>query len=230
MQKLINLNIGVLIDVSNEGYKPYKPKGLVSLDTNLKKVVIYNGKRIRRINTRFMEALYLKHLAENVQKHHSYAWGRNEKWLEIIRTLHRRSRSIVIDWSGKFAKYIVLKAKKTRTAIVLEDLERLWSSASRKSSSLADKLSRLAYRKLQQAIITKAIEYNVPIVFIGPRNTSATCPRCGNKLYYDYRLAICGNCGFMADRDSVGAINIYFKAIKLLAPYLGSRGTRLDEG
>jgi len=51
----------------------------------------------------------------------------------------------------------------------LEDLNRLWFNASRKSSSLADKLSRFAYRKLQLAIITKAIENNVLIIFINPK-------------------------------------------------------------
>jgi len=75
-----------------------------------------------------------------------------------------------------------LKARKTRSAIALEDLEKLWLNSSQKSSSLADKLSRFAYRKLQLAIITKAIEYSVPVIFVDPRNTSSTCPRCRAKL------------------------------------------------
>jgi len=206
-------------------YRPYRPRRLFSLDINLKKIVVYDGRRIRRIDTRFTEALHLKHLAEEIQKRHSYAWRRNKKWLEIIRTLHRCSRNIVVDWCRKFAKYIVIKAKRTRSTIVLEDLEKLWFSSSQKSSSLADKLSRFAYRKLQLAIMTKAIEHNVPIVFVNPKGTSSTCPRCGTKLSYDHRLAICRKCGFIADRDVVGAINIYIKAKKTLAPCLGSWGT-----
>ena len=66
-------------------YNPYKPRSIISLDINLKRIVVYNGRRIRRINTRFTEALYLKHLAENVQRRHRYSRRRNEKWLEIIR-------------------------------------------------------------------------------------------------------------------------------------------------
>ncbi|RLG85546.1 MAG: hypothetical protein DRO18_05655 [Thermoprotei archaeon] len=38
---------------------------------------------------------------------------------------------------------------------------------------MADTLSRFAYRNLQLAIITKAREYNVPIIFVNPRDTSA---------------------------------------------------------
>ncbi len=206
-------------------YRPYKSERILSLDINLKKIVIYNGRGIRRMDTRFTEALYLKHFADKVQKHHSYAWRRNNKWLGIIRALHRRSRNIVVDWSWKFAKYIVLKAKRTKSTIALEDLERLWFNSSRKSSSLTDKLSRFAYRKLQLAIITKAIEYNIPIVFVNPKDTSATCPRCGAKLVYNRRLATCPRCGFMADRDSIGAMNVYLKALKHLVPSPGSGDT-----
>ncbi len=206
-------------------YEPYKPRRILSLDINLKKVVIYNSRSVRRINTRFPEALYLKHLAENTQKRHSYAWKRNRKWLETIRALHRKSRNIVVDWSRKFVQYIVLKAKKTKSIIILEDLDKLWFNSSQKSSSLADKLSRFAYRKLQRAVVTKAVEYNVPIILVNPRDASSLCPRCGAKLVYNYRLAICRNCGFIADRDTVGAMNIYLKALKYLAPCHGSWGT-----
>ncbi len=207
-------------------YNPYNPRGLISLDVNLRKIVVFNGRSIRRIDTRFTNALCLKHLAEDVQKRHSYAWRRNEKWLDIIRAHHRRSRNIVIDWSRKFAKYIVLKARRTEGVIVLEDLEELWFNSSQKSSSLADKLSRFTYHKLQLAIMTKAIECNVPIIFVDPRGTSSICPRCGARLVYNHRLAVCPRCRFIADRDTVGAMNIYLKALKTLAPRQGSRGTR----
>ena len=125
-----------------------------------------------------------------MRKRHSYAWRRSWKWLEIIRAIHSRSRNIVVDWTRKFAKYIVFRAKRKRSAIVLEDLEKLWFNSSQKSKTLADKLSRFAYHKLQHAIITKAIEYNVPIIFVNPRGTSTTCTKCRNKLSYNHRLAI----------------------------------------
>ena len=195
-------------------YNPYKPKNLISLDINLKKVVIYNGRKIRRINTRFMEAYSLKIHAERLQKKYPRMWRYNRRILGRIRSLHKRSRNIVVDWSRNFAKYIVLKAKKTKSAVVLEDLEDLWFSSSRKSKTLADKLSRFAYRKLQLAIITKTIEYNVPIIFVNPRGTSTMCPNCGAKLSYNHRLAICRKCGFIADRDTIGAVNIYLRVLR----------------
>ncbi|MEL9908025.1 MAG: zinc ribbon domain-containing protein [Desulfurococcus sp.] len=194
-------------------YSPYSPRGIISLDINLRKVVIYNGKSVRRVDTRFVEALSLKVHAESLQKKYPRMWRHSKGILERVRNLHRSSRNIVVDWCRKFAKHIVLKAKKTGSAIAIEELERLWVNASQKSSSLADKLSRFAYRKLQLAIITKALEYNVPIIFIDPRNTSSICPRCNYKLTYIHRLAICPRCRFIADRDTIGAINIYLRGM-----------------
>mgnify|MGYP000241627155 CR=1 FL=1 len=70
------------------------------------------------------------------------------------------------------------------------------------------KLTMFAYRKLQEALISKAIEYNVPIVFVNPRGTSSICPRCSTKWVYNHKPVMCPRCGFVADRDRVGAMNI----------------------
>ncbi|MCD6301644.1 MAG: transposase [Staphylothermus sp.] len=85
-------------------------------------------------------------------------------------------------------------------------------------------MSRFAYRKLQQAIITKAIEYNVLIISVDPKNISITCPRCSCKLDYNHSLALCKNWGFISDRDIVGVMNMYLKALQTIAPYPGLWG------
>ncbi len=115
-----------------------------------------------------------------------------------------------------------MNARRTRNIIVLEDLEKLWFNSSKKSSTLADKLSRFAYHKLRIAIITKAVEYNVPVIYVNPKNTSSICPRCGAKLVYNHRLAICPKCRLVADRDKVGAMNIYLRGM------WGSQGSPLN--
>ncbi len=160
-------------------YEPYNPKRLISLDINLKKVVVYDGRSVKRIDTRFVEALYLKIHAERVQKKYPRMWRYSKRILNRIRSLHRRSRNIVIDWSRKFAK-------------------------------------------LQLAIVTKAIEYNIPVIYVNPRGTSTLCPKCGAKLSYTHRLAICGNCGFIADRDTVGTMNVHLRGLRGMWGSLGS--------
>ena len=199
-------------------YNPYKPKRILAVDLNLKTLTLYDGKRVRRIRTRYPEALRLKHLAEEVQRRHPYSWRRSKRLLKLVSSLHRRSAWIVLDWSRKTAKYIVLKAKKMRVTIAVEELKRLWYNASQKSSTLADKLSRFAYKKLLQALEAKCIEYNVPIILVDPRNTSKTCPKCRRQLRYHHRLALCPSCSYKADRDTVGAMNIWLRAVQALSP------------
>jgi len=199
-------------------YEPYQPRRVLALDLNLKTITLYDGGNVRRLKTRCPEALRLKHLAEEVQKRHPYSWRRNSRLLDLVRSLHKRSARIVLGWSRKIAKYLVLKAEKMSAAIAVENLDKLWHNASQKSSSLADRLSRFAYRKLVQAIEAKAVEYNVPLVYVDPRNTSKTCPRCGARLHYQHRLAICPRCRFKADRDTVGAMNIWLRAVQAHAP------------
>jgi putative transposase len=141
--------------------------------------------------------------------------------LERIRRYHRRARNIVIDSARKLALYIVRRAKRVRYAIAIEDLTRLWHARASNGSKLAWLLSRFAYRKLQQAIMTKVMEYNVPVIIVDPKGTSSTCPRCGAKLRTNGRTLYCPRCGLMLDRDYVAAMNIHGRAVSILT---GMRG------
>jgi IS605 OrfB family transposase len=106
--------------------------------------------------------------------------------------------------------------------IVLESLEGLRENVNSKSNEVAWKFTMFAYRRLQQSIISKALEYKVPIIIVDPKNTSSTCPKCREKLTYIHRLAICKKCGFKGDRDSVGAVNIWLRALQAYAGVSGS--------
>jgi putative transposase len=203
-------------------YKPYAPKGIIALDINLRMVAAYDGSDVRRYRARFVDALSKKKRAEELQKKYAKRWRFNEKILSRVKVLHRKARNIVIDWSWKFAKHIVLKALRHGYAVALEDLEGLKERVNNKSDAIAWKFAMFAYRRLQHSIISKAIEYGVPIIVVDPRNTSSTCPRCSEKLLYIHRSTICKKCGFKADRDSVGAINIWFRALQA---YAGVRGS-----
>jgi IS605 OrfB family transposase len=205
-------------------YKPYEPRGIIALDINLKVVTAYDGSEIRRFRTRFVDALSKRRRAEELQKKYPKRWRYNEKILSRVRELHRRARNIVVDWCWKLAKQVVQKALLKDYAIALEDLEGLKEKVNSKIDEVAWKFTMFAYRRLQYSIISKAIEHEVPVVVVDPRNTSSTCPRCGEKLIYIHRLAICKKCGFKADRDSIGAMNIWFRA---LHAYAGAPGSLL---
>jgi transposase len=67
-------------------------------------------------------------------------------------------------------------------------------------------------RKLQHSIVSKALGSGVPVILVEPEYTSSLYPKCSRMLKYVDRLAIC-KCGFKGDRDRVGAMNIWLKAL-----------------
>jgi len=190
-------------------YKPYFPLGAIGLDVNLVKLVYYDGKKVRREDTPFVKALSLRAKAEEIQKKYPKRWMYNKRILNRVRELHRRAKNIVIDGSRKFAKKFVLFALKKKNAITLEELTGLIEELRSINKQNRWKTMYLDYRRLQNAIITKAIEYNVPVVFIDPRGTSKSCYRCGTELVFYGRLGICPKCGFIVDRDKNASLNIY---------------------
>jgi len=190
-------------------YKPYFPLGVIGLDINLRKLVYYDGRKVRRVNTPFVKALSLRAKAEEIQRKYPKRWRHNKRILERIRSLHRKAKNIVIDSSRKLAKTLVLFALKKKYAITLEELAGLIEELRSMNKQNRWKTLHLDYRTLQNAIITKAIEYNVPIYFIDPKGTSKLCYRCGAELIYEGRLGICPKCGFIVDRDKNASLNIY---------------------
>ncbi|MFZ8783680.1 MAG: RNA-guided endonuclease TnpB family protein, partial [Desulfurococcaceae archaeon] len=203
-------------------YKPYVPRGIIALDTNLRMITAYDGSEVRRHRARFVDALSKRRRAEELQKKYPKRWRYNEKILSRIKALHRKAKNITVDWSWKLAKQIALKALRRGYAVALENLEGLREKVNSRCDEVTWKFTMFAYRRLQQSVISKAIEYGVTVVVVDPRNTSSTCPRCGEKLVYIYRLAVCRRCGFKADRDSVGAVNIWLRALQAYAGVPGS--------
>jgi len=190
-------------------YKPYTPLGVIGLDINLVKLVYYDGKKVRRKDTPFVKALSLRAKAEEIQRKYPKRWRHNERMLKRIRSLHTRAKNIIVDGSRKFAKELVLFALKKRYAIKLEELTGLIEELRNLNKQNRWKTLYLDYRTLQNAIITKAIEYNVPLYFVDPRGTSKSCYRRGTELVFHGRLGICPRCGFIVDRDKNASLNIY---------------------
>jgi len=183
--------------VFESDYKPYIPRGIIALDVNLRAITTYNGSEVRRFKTRFADALTKRKRAEELQGKYPKRWRRNEKILNRIRSLHGRARNIAADYCWKIAKLVVLDARRKQHTIAVEDLEGLRESFNNKSDRVTWKLTMFAYRRLQHSIISKALECGVPVIVVDPRDTSRTCPRCG----------------FARDRDSIGAVNIWLRAL-----------------
>jgi len=139
-----------------------------------------------------------------------------------VKSLHERAKNVVIDGSRKFAKKLVLFALEKKNAITLEELTGLIEELRSMNKQNRWKTMLLDYRTLQNAIVTKAIEYNVPRYFVDPRGTSKLCYRCGTELMFYGRLGVCPKCGFMADRDKNASLNIHKRMWESLGSLLNA--------
>lgn len=85
------------------------------------------------------------------------------------------------------------------------------------------------YRKVLTRIEQKAQENRVRLVRVDPRNTSRTCPICStvSKLSRVGERFDCVACGYKADADTVGAINVLVRTMQLSTSVESVGQTRL---
>jgi putative transposase len=67
----------------------------------------------------------------------------------------------------------------------------------------------------------------VPLAIVNPNGTSSECPKCDSKGLEEngYRRLKCPKCGFEADRNVIGKLNIRKRALKILRISGGSLAT-----
>jgi len=151
-------------------------------------------------------------------------WHRRRRWKEIrerlqkerrfraIKRLGDKERRYNIDLAHKISRAIVETAKKERNpVIVLEDLTNIRDDMDF-SSEQNYKNHGWFFNRLQSFIAYKAIEAGIPVFFVRPAWTSATCPKCGDahprnrdRKMHRYK---CQYCGYELNDDLVAAINI----------------------
>jgi putative transposase len=176
--------------------QPYKPRDAIAVDINEWKIVYGDDKIIKEIDTNFNEAHRWKKLAEDLQKKYSstrYPAWRRKAILNRIRSYHRR---LGIYWRtglGKTSLEIVGLAKELRYAVAREDLTGLINSLRRiKNKDHRTKLIIIGSSKLGRWIDWRAMKLGAPLAIVEPRGTSSECPQCG----------------FEAERDVIGKLNI----------------------
>jgi putative transposase len=79
------------------------------------------------------------------------------------------------------------------------------------------KLIIMGYSRLVKWIDWQAMKHGVPHAIVNPNGTSSESPKCDSRLEENgYRRLKCLRCGFEADRDVVGKLNIRKRALKIL--------------
>lgn len=128
----------------------------------------------------------------------------------VLRRLRGREQRFMRDVNHVVSKQICSVAKRTKRGIALEDLKgiRARIRANRKQRRI---LHSWAFADLQSKIVYKGRLIGVPVQFVDARNTSRTCPVCGNVSKKNRPIRdrfACQSCGFTADADTNAACNI----------------------
>jgi len=202
--------------------KSYTPRDVVGVDVNEEKIVY--GDEVINVekSTEIGRAERFKVLAELLQKKYSspryQAWKRRRGVLDRIRAFHEKARNILVDNARKVAHEIVMTAKKLGYAVAREDLTGLKESLRRLPKTHRIRLLLMGYSRIERWIDWQALKHGVPRVVVDARNTSSECPKCDyiGLEEVGYRRLRCPRCGFEADRDEVGKLNVRKRALKML--------------
>ena len=76
----------------------------------------------------------------------------------------------------------------------------------------------MGYSRIERWIDWQAEKHGVPYVKVDPNGTSSECPRCDYKGLEEvgYRRLRCPRCGFEADRDVIGKLNVRNRGLRKL--------------
>jgi IS605 OrfB family transposase len=201
--------------------KSYQPRDVLAIDINEKKIVYGNHEINEEIGTAVDRAYKWKILAESLQRKYSspryLVWRRRRGILNRIRSYHRKTRNILEDWARKTSLKIVRLAMRLRYAVAREDLTGLVEALRKLPKDHRARLIIMGYSRLGKWIDWQTMKHGVPLAIVDPRSTSSECPLCGSKLVENgYRRLRCPRCGFEADRDIIGKLNIRKRALKTL--------------
>jgi len=122
----------------------------------------------------------------------------------LLKKYYTRRKNRIEDFLNKLA--VQLSREFPDAHFIFEDLNK---------SKMLENGSRKFNRKLSRSTwgrIVQKLSYRAPIEFVNPAYTSSTCPRCGSGLESQNGLVVC-ECGFIADRQFLGAFNIWVRGV-----------------
>ena len=212
---------GIDINENNVTIFEYPSSRAISIVTNFSKMILGYAYRKAKIQQRWSKVLGVKG---------------NRRLRTALRKL--RERNVKRDIKHKLTRIVVDIVK--NGVVVLEKLPKRFQDKvlekSRRLNGLnAHRLKQSSIRGVHQLIIEKLVEYGIPHVLVNPSHTSSTCPICDSKLVpmtgytqrngWKPRIMKCPKCGFIHDRDVIGAMNLVRKYLLDVCPMpLGTKG------
>jgi len=182
----------------------YDPIGALGVDLGIVNLAVdsdgatYKGENVQKVMLRN------ERIKAKLQRCGSKSAKRHLKRLSGREARYRR------NVNHNISKCLVAKAKDTGRTIVLEDLKDI------RGQTTVRKLQRRrhnswAFSQLRAFIDYKAKLVGVPVLYVNPRGTSHTCPRCGLEAKQNRRTRDrfeCVGCGLAGPADYIAALNI----------------------
>jgi putative transposase len=166
--------------------KQYKPRDVIAIDINEKKIVYGNGEINRKIGTAINRAYKWRVLAESLQRKYSSprypAWRRRKAILDRIRSYHRKARNVLEDWARKAPLKMVRLALELQYAVAREDLTGLIESPRKLPKDHRVRLIIMGYTRLGKWIDWQSAKHRAPLAIVDPGGTSSECPQCDSRL------------------------------------------------
>ena len=195
------------IIVKTKEENQFIPKGCVGIDLNatghLAVCATSDGSVMKLGKKASHTSKKYKAIRKNLQKQGKY---------KVVKKIKDRESRIQRDLNHKISSKIVLDAKNSQSAIVLEKLTGIKKNTRREVKKLSRKnrgvISSWSFYQLQKFIEYKAKKYGVPVVYINPYNTSRVCARCGGMGNRVGKIFECPSCGHVEHADVNAAFNI----------------------
>ena len=233
-QLVLNEKRAVLV-IEREVPKRYEPAAIIALDTNERSLdgVSFSSDGTSAVTVPYPDVSMIQH-RHFVRRRRLARKKLHDRrvWRRLANKEGARERARVKQRLHLISEGLVEEAAKERAAIVLEDLH--LPKGGGRGGKMRRRLSVWPQRELHRQIEYKAEERGVPIVKVNPRNTSKTCPRCGEIKERRSRvgkLFVCGKCGWRMDRQINAGLNICRTALDELpegAMKQALGGLRLD--
>jgi putative transposase len=197
-QLVLNERKAVLV-IEKQAPEPYVPSSVIALDTNERSMdgVSLSASKGTLISIPFPEVSIVQH-RHFVRRRKIARKKRRDRRVgrRLLSKEGKREHDRVSQRLHLVGKDLVKAAEEAQAAIVLEDLHLpRWGG---RGATLRRRLSSWPQRELHRQIEYKAEERGVPVIKVDPRNTSKTCPRCGEikeRRSRVGRVFVCDKCG-----------------------------------
>jgi IS605 OrfB family transposase len=187
---------------------PLTPEGYLGVDLGIVKLattsdgVSYSGDEVESVRAHYagLKGELQRVGTESAKRH--------------LRRLSGRERRFKRQVNHKISKELVVVAKGTRRAIVLEDLRGIRSRVTVRHEQ-RERHGKWAFNQLRAFIEYKAKVAGVPVLMVDPRDTSRRCSKCGHverRNRVSQSELKCCRCGFEENADLNAARNIQWRA------------------